>query len=107
MLLQSQLDYVQFLPALPEEWATGFVKGIVARGNFVINMKWRDGQAECFEVTSRNGGSFVCEYENLSQFEVSDSKGNAVATETLTKDKISFQTQKAESYTIRRSYHKN
>ena len=107
MLLQSQLDYVQFLPALPEEWATGFIKGIVARGNFVINMEWKDGQAECFEVTSRNGGSFACEYENLSQFEVSDSKGNAVATETLTKDKISFQTQKAESYTIRRSYHKN
>lgn len=107
MLLQSQLDYVQFLPALPEEWETGFVKGIVARGNFVINMEWKDGQAEYFEVTSRNGGLFACEYENLSQFEVSDSKGNAVATETLTKDKISFQTQKAESYTIRRSYHQN
>ncbi len=36
MLLQSQLGYIQFLPALPEQWKTGHVKGIVARGNFVI-----------------------------------------------------------------------
>lgn len=35
MLLQSQLGYVQFLPALPEQWNTGYVNGIVARGNFV------------------------------------------------------------------------
>ena len=42
MLLQSQLGYVQFLPAIPEQWNTGHVEGIVARGNFDIDMNWSE-----------------------------------------------------------------
>ncbi|WP_242828400.1 glycosyl hydrolase family 95 catalytic domain-containing protein [Mediterraneibacter gnavus] len=100
MLLQSQLGYVQFLPALPEQWNTGFVDGIVARGNFEIDMRWTDGVADSFAVTSRNGGEFIGEYPNLSQYVVVDSKGNQVATQNLTNDKVSFQTQNGETYTI-------
>lgn len=100
MLLQSQLGYVQFLPALPEQWNTGFVDGIVARGNFEIDMRWTDGVADSFAVTSRNGGEFIGEYPNLSQYVVVDSKGNQVATQNLTNDKVSFQTQNGEIYTI-------
>ena len=48
MLLQSQLGYVQFLPAIPEQWNTGHVEGIVARGNFDIDMKWSNGKADRF-----------------------------------------------------------
>lgn len=103
MLLQSQLGYVQFLPTLPEQWKTGFVNGIVARGNFVIDMKWTDGVADSFTVTSRNGGEFIGEYANLSQYVVVDSKGNEVAAEKLSDDKISFQTEKDETYTITKS----
>ncbi len=44
MLLQSQLGYVQFLPAIPEQWNTGHVEGIVARGNFEIDMNWSEGK---------------------------------------------------------------
>lgn len=65
MLLQSQLGYVQFLPALPEQWNTGYVNGIVARGNFVVDMKWTDGVAESFKITSRNGGDFIGESVKL------------------------------------------
>ena len=100
MLLQSQLGYVQFLPTLPEEWNTGFVNGMVARGNFEIDMKWTDGVADSFVVTSRNGGEFTAEYAGLSGYTVVDSQGNPVATETLSDDKISFQTTEGESYTI-------
>ena len=100
MLLQSQLGYVQFLPTLPEQWKTGFVNGIVARGNFEIDMKWTDGIADSFVVTSNNGGEFVGEYANLSQYVVVDSQGNVVPTTKQSNDKIAFQTQAGETYTI-------
>lgn len=100
MLLQSQLGYTQFLPTVPEEWNNGSVKGIVARGNFVIDMAWRDGSADKFAITSRNGGEFIGEYENLSAYTVKDSKGAVVEVTKLSDDKISFDTEKGETYTI-------
>lgn len=100
MLLQSQLGYVQFLPTLPEEWNTGFVNGMVARGNFEIDMKWTDGVADSFVVTSRNGGDFTAEYDGLSDYTVVDSQGNPVDVQKLSDDKISFPTQQGETYTI-------
>ena len=69
MLLQSQLGYVQFLPAIPEQWNTGHVEGIVARGNFEIDMNWSEGKADRFEITSRNGNTFTGEYENIAAYD--------------------------------------
>lgn len=105
MLLQSQLGYVQFLPAIPAEWNTGFVEGIMARGNFEIDMKWTDGVAEYFSVTSGNGGEFIGEYPGLSEYVVKDLQGNYVETQIPSGDanKISFQTKQGESYTISKS----
>ncbi len=100
MLLQSQLGYTQFLPALPEAWNTGFINGIVARGNFEIDMKWTDGQANEFKITSNIGGTFTGEYENLAGYTVLDAEGNAVPTTKLSKDKIAFETTAGETYTI-------
>ena len=102
MLLQSQLGYIQFLPALPKQWETGYVKGIVARGNFVIDMKWTEGTADSFAVTSRNGNLFTAEYQDLSTYAVKDSCGNDISIEKLGNDKISFPTQAGETYTITR-----
>ena len=62
MLVQSQLGYTQFLPALPSAWKDGSVEGLVARGNFVLDMKWADGAATEFTVTARNGGTFTGSY---------------------------------------------
>ena len=50
MLLQSQLGYVQFLPAIPSAWTEGEVKGLKARGNFTISEMWKNNMAEKFTV---------------------------------------------------------
>ena len=100
MLLQSQLGYIQFLPALPKEWENGYVKGIVARGNFVIDMEWSSGTADSFTITSQNGGKFIGEYKNLSSYKVTDSLGNSIPVEISGSDKISFVTQKGSVYRI-------
>lgn len=44
MLVQSQLDEISFLPALPDEFKTGKIIGLKARGGYKINMEWKDGQ---------------------------------------------------------------
>ena len=56
MLLQSHDDAIHILPALPKNWPNGLVKGIVARGGFVLDMQWENEQVKTLKLVSRNGG---------------------------------------------------
>lgn len=101
MLLQSHLGYTQILPALPDAWASGSVNGLVARGNFVIDMEWKEKEAVSLSVLSRSGGTFTAEYRGLSDADVLTSQGKAVATTKITEDKVSFETKAGETYIFR------
>lgn len=52
MLLQSIDNKLVFLPALPNEWQNGFVKGLVARGGLVIDLEWEEGRAKTIVITA-------------------------------------------------------
>jgi alpha-L-fucosidase 2 len=59
MFLQSHLNQVQLLPALPSAWKTGVIKGLVARGNFVVDINWNNGTLTKANILSKAGSNCV------------------------------------------------
>jgi alpha-L-fucosidase 2 len=55
MLVQSQLDTIQLLPAIPHEWESGQFKGVCTRGAFELNFTWKNSQISKISVLSKAG----------------------------------------------------
>ncbi|MFC0513754.1 glycoside hydrolase N-terminal domain-containing protein [Mucilaginibacter angelicae] len=57
MLLQSQDGEIELLPALPDAWSNGSIKGIKARGNFEVAIDWKKGKLNKAIIKSNIGGN--------------------------------------------------
>jgi alpha-L-fucosidase 2 len=51
MLVQSHMGEIHLLPALPDEFADGKIRGIKARGGYTIDLDWEDGKLQFARIT--------------------------------------------------------
>ena len=100
MLLQSNMGYLNLLPALPDVWADGSVDGLIARGNFEVDMDWAKTSLTKAEILSKNGGECEIGYPGIAKAKIVDSKGAEVTVEKVSEDRIKFNTTKGETYTM-------
>jgi alpha-L-fucosidase 2 len=67
MLIQSHGSIIRLLPAIPFEWKDGEVKGLCARGGFVVSMKWKDHRLQNAKIYSEKGGRSILVYNGQKQ----------------------------------------
>lgn len=66
MLLQSHADEISLLPALPSNWPSGKVTGLMARGGYEVDIEWAKGKLVKAVIRSENKGSTNIRYGEKS-----------------------------------------
>ena len=100
MLLQSDEEFIEILPAIPTNWDTGAYTGLVARGNTEVSVSWENGVANKINISPKLSGEIAIKYPNFANVTVYNSKGERVEC-SLSKDKIlTFGGVAGETYYI-------
>lgn len=96
-LMQCCDGEINILPALPDEWNSGYINGLRAKNGFGVDIEWENGRLKSARITSNFGGecrlrtdcvvSIVCDGETV---------GSRIEDEV-----IIFDTRKGSTYTVR------
>jgi alpha-L-fucosidase 2 len=97
MLLQSQFDEIYLLPALPDAWKDGEVKGLKARGNFEVSINWKNQRLTDAVIKSLSGGRCKIRSSNRINIKGTTVKSTKVANGYTT----SFNSVKGRIYFIK------
>ena len=62
MLMQCDGETMNLLPALPQEWQAGEIRGLKARGNYGVSLAWNKGKLTQATITSKNEGNLTILY---------------------------------------------
>jgi alpha-L-fucosidase 2 len=96
MLLQSHLDEIHLLAALPDAWKEGQVRGLKARGNFEVSVNWKNHMLTDATIKSLSGG--ICKIRTALPVKIDNAVSASVAD--ANGYVISIETEKGKSYHI-------
>jgi alpha-L-fucosidase 2 len=88
MLLQSHGGELALLPALPDAWKDGSIKGIKARGNFTVDIEWKDGKLVSAKIFSGSGGN--CRIRYYEQIKILNVQSQSAKGENTNPLNISY-----------------
>lgn len=77
MLLQSHLNELHLLPALPSAWPSGKLTGLKARGAFEVSLTWEHGQLQNATIHSDEGNR--CRLRTSAPISVKDTQYTSTA----------------------------
>lgn len=98
MLLQSQTDTLELLPALPSAWSQGTAKGLRAVGGFEVSESWNNHLLQSAVIVSTAGYRCALAYRHVDQWTLKDKAGNEVKADRTTPNRLTFATQKGKTY---------
>lgn len=93
MLMQSHCGFIHLLPALPTAWRKGKITGLIARGNFTVDIEWNNGKLTEAKITSNMGGKCKIHYAN-----------SEITVDSICESEngfAEFDTVKGKTYTIK------
>ena len=62
LLVQSHLDALELLPALPSTWASGKLAGVCTRFGWDVTVSWRAGQLVTAVIHAKRAGEHIVRY---------------------------------------------
>ncbi|OHT06181.1 hypothetical protein TRFO_25884 [Tritrichomonas foetus] len=102
MIMQSHMKSIYLLPSLPDTWPTGSIDGLVARGNFKLNISWANMHLTECSIYSRSGLKCRLHYTNLARAKVvkRNHRIHSVKFNIIDENTIEFDTIQGETYII-------
>ncbi|MFC1805860.1 glycoside hydrolase N-terminal domain-containing protein [Planctomycetota bacterium] len=99
MLVQSHMGQIHLLPALPDAWPNGHIKGVRARGGFELDIQWKGGKLS--EGAIRSGKGSACTLRTSVPVTVK-SRGKEVEVKEVDQNVITFPTEQGQEYALTR-----
>jgi len=98
MLLQSHADELELLPAKPAAWADGHVRGLRARGGFIVDLEWHGGVLASGHIESLNGNRCRIRTAHPIVVRSGSARGAEVKTNPAVAPVIEFATRRGGDY---------